>query len=157
MEPPHRQALMAARKRCSDTCGCAQFGGCCGSLQRARSAWRSDDAYSPRHRLRRIHRPRSRCREALLHGGFRLAVHGLRLRLRRDSQCDGEVGGLAQTDEVRTVGPLVILYSDNLDESVDAVKTAGGKILKEPYAFPGGRRFHFADPSGNELAVWSAA
>ena len=70
---------------------------------------------------------------------------------------DREVGGLAQTDEVRTAGPLVILYSDNLDESVNAVKAAGGRILKEPYAFPGGRRFHFADPSGNELAVWSAA
>ena len=70
---------------------------------------------------------------------------------------DGEVGGLYQTDEIRTTGPLVILYSEDLDESVNAVKAAGGKILKEPYAFPGGRRFHFADPSGNELAVWSGA
>lgn len=68
---------------------------------------------------------------------------------------DSEVGGLAQTDEVRTTGPLVILYSDDLDGSVQAVKAAGGKIVKEPYAFPGGRRFHFTDPSGNELAVWS--
>ena len=70
---------------------------------------------------------------------------------------DGEVGGLYQTDEIRTTGPLVILYSDDLDQSLNAVKAAGGKILKEPYAFPGGRRFHFADPSGNELAVWSGA
>lgn len=54
-----------------------------------------------------------------------------------------------------TTGPLVILYSNNLDDSVSAVKAAGGTILKEPYSFPGGRRFHFADPSGNELAVWS--
>ncbi len=69
----------------------------------------------------------------------------------------GEVGGLSQTNEARTKGPLVILYSANLDQSVEAVRAAGGKILKEPYAFPGGRRFHFADPSGNELAVWSAA
>jgi predicted enzyme related to lactoylglutathione lyase len=68
----------------------------------------------------------------------------------------GEVGGLSQTNEARTTGPLVILYSDDLDKSVKAVKAAGGKILKEPYAFPGGRRFHFTDPSGNELAVWSA-
>jgi len=68
-----------------------------------------------------------------------------------------EVGGLWQTDEVRTTGPLVILYSDDLDESVRAVAAAGGTILKEPYAFPGGRRFHFADPSGNELAVWASA
>ena len=69
---------------------------------------------------------------------------------------ESEVGGLYQTDEVRTTGPLVILYSDDLDESMKAIKAAGGKVLKEPYAFPGGRRFHFADPSGNELAVWSA-
>lgn len=69
----------------------------------------------------------------------------------------GEVGGLFETSEARTYGPLVILYSDDLEQSVSAVKAAGGKILKEPYAFPGGRRFHFTDPSGNELAVWSAA
>jgi predicted enzyme related to lactoylglutathione lyase len=35
------------------------------------------------------------------------------------------------------------------------VRAAGGEILRPPYAFPGGRRFHFRDPSGNELAVWS--
>ena len=52
---------------------------------------------------------------------------------------------------------LVILYSKNLDKSVEAVKEAGGKILKAPFAFPGGRRFHFADPNGNELAVWAEA
>jgi predicted enzyme related to lactoylglutathione lyase len=68
---------------------------------------------------------------------------------------DREVGGLLQTDDARTTGPLVILFSDDLDESVAAVRRAGGTILKEPYGFPGGRRFHFADPSGNELAVWS--
>jgi uncharacterized protein len=70
---------------------------------------------------------------------------------------DGEVGGLHRTNEVRSGGPLVILYSNDLDQSLVAVRLAGGKILKEPYSFPGGRRFHFADPSGNELAVWSDA
>jgi uncharacterized protein len=67
----------------------------------------------------------------------------------------GEVGGLHQSDDVRTAGPLVILYSKDLEKSVAAVRSAGGKILREPYEFPGGRRFHFADPSGNELGVWS--
>jgi len=52
-------------------------------------------------------------------------------------------------------GPLVILYSNDLDATLAAVRSAGGTIVKEPFAFPGGRRFHFADPSGNELAVWS--
>lgn len=68
-----------------------------------------------------------------------------------------EIGGFCQTDEARTTGPLVVLYSNNLDDSLKAVKAAGGTIVKEPFSFPGGRRFHFADPSGSELAVWSEA
>jgi len=70
---------------------------------------------------------------------------------------DGEVGGFHQSTENRTTGPLPVLYSDDLEQSLAAVRSAGGKILREPFSFPGGRRFHFADPSGNELAVWSAA
>lgn len=69
----------------------------------------------------------------------------------------GEVGGLRQSNEARTTGPLVILFSTDLEQSVAAVKKAGGKILREPYSFPGGRRFNFTDPSGNELGVWSQA
>lgn len=68
-----------------------------------------------------------------------------------------EVGGLAQSDTVSVGGPLVILYSDDLEASVASVRAAGGAIVKEPFGFPGGRRFHFTDPSGNELAVWSPA
>jgi len=49
----------------------------------------------------------------------------------------------------------VIIYSEDLEGSVAAVTAAGGTILKPIYPFPGGRRFHFADPAGNELAVWS--
>lgn len=66
-----------------------------------------------------------------------------------------EVGGLRREDEIRTGGPLVILYSEDLEATLEAVRTAGGGIVTEPYGFPGGRRFHFADPSGNELAVWT--
>jgi predicted enzyme related to lactoylglutathione lyase len=66
-----------------------------------------------------------------------------------------EVGGLTSNSDVRAGGPLVILYSDDLEASVESVTTAGGTILKPIYSFPGGRRFHFADPAGNELAVWS--
>ena len=50
-----------------------------------------------------------------------------------------------------------MLYSNDLDSSLAKVREAGGRIVKEPFDFPGGRRFHFADPSGNELAVWSLA
>ena len=67
-----------------------------------------------------------------------------------------EVGGMRQDAQVRPGGPLVILYSKDLEASLKAVTDAGGTILQAPYEFPGGRRFHFADPSGNELAVWSA-
>lgn len=66
-----------------------------------------------------------------------------------------EVGGFRPETEIRAGGPLVILYSDDLEESLDRVREAGGRIVREPFSFPGGRRFHFADPSGNELAVWS--
>jgi predicted enzyme related to lactoylglutathione lyase len=66
-----------------------------------------------------------------------------------------EVGGLRPESEVRAGGPLVILYSEDLEGSVQAVTAAGGTIAEPIYAFPGGRRFHFADPAGNELAVWS--
>jgi predicted enzyme related to lactoylglutathione lyase len=70
---------------------------------------------------------------------------------------DGEAGGLRQASDVRTGGPLVVLYSKDLEKTLQAVRAAGGKIVREPFAFPGGRRFHFTDPSGNELGVWSQA
>jgi pimeloyl-ACP methyl ester carboxylesterase/predicted enzyme related to lactoylglutathione lyase len=66
-----------------------------------------------------------------------------------------EQGGLRRAETVPKGGPLVILYSDNLEASLASVKAAGGKIVQEIFSFPGGRRFHFADPSGNELAIWS--
>ncbi|HVS15660.1 MAG TPA: VOC family protein [Thermoanaerobaculia bacterium] len=67
----------------------------------------------------------------------------------------GEAGGLRLEPEVSTGGPLVILYSTDLDMTLTKVREAGGRIIKEPFDFPGGRRFHFQDPSGHELAVWS--
>ena len=70
---------------------------------------------------------------------------------------EDEVGGLRQSEEPRRGGPLVILYSTDLEASLDAVRSAGGTVVQEPFDFPGGRRFHFRDPSGNELAVWSPA
>lgn len=70
---------------------------------------------------------------------------------------DGEVGGLNPSGTEGTGGPLVILFSDDLDASLAAVRAAGGRVVEEPYEFPGGRRFHFADPAGNELAVWARA
>jgi uncharacterized protein len=68
-----------------------------------------------------------------------------------------EVGGLRADTNVTRGGPLVVLYSRDLDATLAAVRDAGGQVVREPYAFPGGRRFHFSDPSGNELAVWTSA
>ncbi|MFZ1361528.1 MAG: VOC family protein [Candidatus Nanopelagicales bacterium] len=68
----------------------------------------------------------------------------------------GEVGGLDAMSPARPAGgPFVILYSNDLDGSLTAIEAAGGQITQGPYEFPGGRRFHFTDPSGNELGVWS--
>jgi uncharacterized protein len=50
---------------------------------------------------------------------------------------------------------LVILYSKKLEDTKSKVEKAGGKIVQDIFSFPGGRRFHFADPDGNELAVWA--
>ena len=51
-------------------------------------------------------------------------------------------------------GPLVIFYSEDLSGMEAKVRSAGGKIVHR-HEFPGGRRFHFLDPGGNELAVWT--
>ncbi|MBB5703434.1 hypothetical protein FHS76_003337 [Ochrobactrum daejeonense] len=51
--------------------------------------------------------------------------------------------------------PLPVLYSAGLEDTLLAVTEAGGTIVKPVFSFPGGRRFHFIDPAGNELAVWS--
>ncbi|WP_028644226.1 VOC family protein [Nocardioides sp. URHA0020] len=74
----------------------------------------------------------------------------------RWSTGDGEVGGLNAAREGGRGGPLVLLYSDDLDATVAAVQAAGGAVVEAPYEFPGGRRFHFTDPAGNELGVWAA-
>lgn len=66
-----------------------------------------------------------------------------------------EVGGLNGAADAAVGGsPLVLLYSDDLDASVAAVAGSGGTITAGPYDYPGGRRFHFADPSGNGLGVY---
>ncbi len=73
---------------------------------------------------------------------------------------DGRLTGgfaLAEPGAVKAAGgPLVILHATDLDATQRRVEQAGGRIVKPTYPFPGGRRFHFTDPDGYELAVWSA-
>lgn len=50
---------------------------------------------------------------------------------------------------------LLVFFSEDLEATLEKVVTSGGKIIKPIFHFPGGRRFHFTEPSGNEFAVWS--
>ena len=69
---------------------------------------------------------------------------------------DGRLaGGFASDGSVSGRGALVVLYARDLELIKDQITQHGGKITKETFPFPGGRRFHFSDPNGNELAVWS--
>ena len=63
---------------------------------------------------------------------------------------DGGFDGSAPRD----MKPLPVLYSEMLEDTAKAVEEAGGRIVRPIFDFPGGRRFHFFDPAGNELAVW---
>lgn len=70
----------------------------------------------------------------------------------------GISGGFYKADlkaSVNRGSALIVLYSKDLESTYAKVVGAGGTILKEIFSFPGGRRFHFTEPSGNELAVWS--
>ncbi|MEO9569714.1 MAG: VOC family protein [Polaribacter sp.] len=64
-------------------------------------------------------------------------------------------GGFEYTEVPIINGALVVLYSDDLKKIQDKIIFYGGNISKEIFEFPGGKRFHFLDPSGNELAIWS--
>ena len=72
------------------------------------------------------------------------------------SFADGRLnGGLAKADTVRPGGPLIVIFAVDLEAAAKRVVASGGKVVRPTFSFPGGRRFHFTDPSGNELAVWS--
>jgi uncharacterized protein len=72
---------------------------------------------------------------------------------------DGRITGGFRSDAEATKptreGVLVVMFADRLEATLKSVTDAGGVIVKPIFEFPGGRRFHFTDPSGNELAVWS--
>jgi len=70
----------------------------------------------------------------------------------------GMDGGFYKSDKnasTATGSALVVLYSSELEHTFEVVLESGGEIVEQIFEFPGGRRFHFADPNGNELAVWS--
>jgi predicted enzyme related to lactoylglutathione lyase len=67
----------------------------------------------------------------------------------------GLAGGFEKTDQKIVNGVLIVLYHQDLDAIKAKIIEAGGKISKDIFQFPGGHRFHFTDPEGHELAVWS--
>jgi predicted enzyme related to lactoylglutathione lyase len=72
-----------------------------------------------------------------------------------DTHDGGITTGISAVEE-RPRAPLVVLYADDLEATRERVRAAGGTITADIFEFPGGRRFHFHDPAGNELAAWSA-
>ncbi len=69
---------------------------------------------------------------------------------------DGRLlGGFTTGEPVKPGGPLVILYATDLADTQRRLEAAGATISRPVFSFPGGRRFHFIDPDGYELAVWS--
>ena len=69
---------------------------------------------------------------------------------------DGRLaGGFRKEAHAAPGGPLIVIYATALEAMLGKVTSAGGTIVKPIFTFPGGRRFHFTDPSGNELAVWT--
>jgi hypothetical protein len=71
---------------------------------------------------------------------------------------EGLDGGFFKSDQVATTekgGALLVFYSKDLESTLEKIAANGGEINKPIFPFPGGRRFHFNDPGGNEFAVWS--
>ena len=71
---------------------------------------------------------------------------------------EGLDGGFFRADlsaSAKNGSALIVFYSKDLNQTQAKVEAAGGAILQPVYSFPGGRRFHFTEPSGNEFAVWS--
>ena len=72
---------------------------------------------------------------------------------------DGTINGGFYQSELQSAtkngAALIVLYATDLEQTRETVITSGGTIVKDIFPFPGGRRFQFTDPHGNELAVWS--
>ncbi len=71
---------------------------------------------------------------------------------------EGLDGGFYRSDLISSTkngSALVVFYSNDLEKTLSKIEDADGKIIKQIFEFPGGRRAHFSDPNGNEYAVWS--
>ncbi len=87
--------------------------------------------------------------------GWRFVDYGPEYAAFADAGLDGGFFRSEQVASTASGSALVVLYSSELEATLEAVEAAGGVIVKPTFSFPGGRRFQFTDPSGNEYAVWS--
>ena len=82
--------------------------------------------------------------------GWEYAVYGSDFADTNDSGTSSGINA-----EEPSLAPLAVIHVADLEATYDKVAAAGGRITREIFEFPGGRRFHFQDPAGNELAAWS--
>lgn len=74
-----------------------------------------------------------------------------------DQGLDGGFFRSELSSSTETGSALLVFYSADLEGTLNKVEAAGGTVVRPIFDFPGGRRFHFTEPGGNELAVWSEA
>jgi uncharacterized protein len=84
--------------------------------------------------------------------GWRFTDYGPTYTAFEDAGLDG---GFQADAAAASAAPLPILFAHDLEAMKARVEAAGGTVTLPPFDFPGGRRFHFRDPAGNELAVWA--
>ena len=87
--------------------------------------------------------------------GWTFTDYGPEYRAFNDGKLDGGFRAGERRSTTETGGALVILYAHDLEATRDTVLEHGGRLTEDIFSFPGGRRFQFLDPHGNELAVWS--
>lgn len=87
--------------------------------------------------------------------GWSFTDYGPEYRAFNDGHFDGGFYKSDQHSSTKNGAALVVLASEDLESTLAEVKAAGGTLVVDIFTFPGGRRFQFSDPNGNELAVWS--
>jgi hypothetical protein len=87
--------------------------------------------------------------------GWRFTDYGPDYTAFANAGLDGGFYRSEQSSSTENGSALVVLYSEQLEITQNNIEKAGGTIVKPIFSFPGGRRFHFCDPSNNEFAVWS--
>lgn len=87
--------------------------------------------------------------------GWSFTDYGPDYRAFNDGFIDGGFHRSERSSRTESGAALIVIYANDLERCLASVTGHGGMLVREIFSFPGGRRFHFADPAGNELAVWS--